>query len=279
MVLLLFSRSLTRSAIAPVAARTSQLATLSVVARRTLFATRQLNTPPAKASEDTTKKTHRKTAEKKPSGGKRAAPAKRGRPPKNPGALKEKQPKEEKQRVRIPKSLKPPKRAPGAYLLFYSSFVKTQPQGSTLENYRELTKRAGEIWQGYSMAEKQPFYDENEARKTQAQQEREEFFRKVSTSNLKQLNAIRKAQGKSRVRSKRRTSVPETAFLLFLRDFRNSPDAQALINETSPEQKDVVRTTIAAANRWRSMPTEDKAPYFERYKKAKEELKDEASDS
>lgn len=57
--------------------------------------------------------------------------------------------------VRIPKHLKPPKRAPGPYFLFYASFVKSQPQGSTLQEFQELSKRAGEIWRGYSMAEKQ----------------------------------------------------------------------------------------------------------------------------
>ncbi|KAH0828656.1 hypothetical protein J3R83DRAFT_3018 [Lanmaoa asiatica] len=276
MVLSFFARRVTLGAIVSVAARTAHPATLSVVTRRTLFATPQFNFPPAKASQRSGEETTRKTVEKKDSKGQRAAPAKRGRRLKT---IAERHEEQSKQRVRIPKILKPPKRAPGPYFLFYASFVKSQPRGSSLQEFQELSKRAGEIWRGYSMAEKQPFYDENEGRKAQAKQEREEFFRSTSLSDLKQLNAIRKAQGKTKFHSTRKASIPVTPFILFSNEFRDSPDGQALINETSPEKKYVVRAVVAAADRWRSMSPEEKAPYFERFRKAKEESKAEHVDS
>lgn len=93
----LFAKRLTISAVVSVAARTAHPATfpLSAVARRTLFATTQLNFPPAKAAESIAKKTTGKTAETK---GKRATPAKRGRPPKDTQqkSSKEKTPKKQR---------------------------------------------------------------------------------------------------------------------------------------------------------------------------------------
>lgn len=156
---------MTLGAIVPIAARTAYPATLSVVTRRTLFATPQFNLPLQRTAEKT-------TTEKKAIKDKRAVPAKRGRPPKKPAVDQKKQPKQEKQRgtyarivlhlarthyfqVRIPENLKPPKRAPGPYFLFYSSFAKSQPQASSLQDFQEISKRAGEIWRGYSMTEKQ----------------------------------------------------------------------------------------------------------------------------
>ncbi|KAF8547490.1 hypothetical protein OG21DRAFT_1607383 [Imleria badia] len=254
----LFTR---RFAIPSVAARPA------LVARRTLFASPLSNFPPAKAAKTTAKKT-----EKKPTKGTRTAPLKRGRPPKNPAEPRP--PKQEKaKRVRIPERLQPPKRAPGPYFLFYSSFVKSQSQASTLQDYQELSKRAGEIWRGYSIAEKQPFYDENEGRKAQARQEREKFFRNTSVSDLKKLNKMRKAQGKTKFHSTIKPSMPVTPFISFSNEFRNSSHGQAIINETSPEKRYTVRAVLAAADRWRSMSAEEKAPYFESFKKAKEELK------
>ncbi|KAG6373056.1 hypothetical protein JVT61DRAFT_7117 [Boletus reticuloceps] len=271
MVWSLLARRLTLGAVGSVAVRAAHPATLSIVTRRTLFATPQFNFPPAKASPSTAKTT-RKTAEKDAP----KVPARRGRPPKTaPKSSQGKKLKAEpkKQRVRVPKSLKPPKRAPGPYFLFYASFVKSQPRASTLPEFQEFSRRAGEIWRGYSMAEKQPFYDENEGRKAQAKQERDEFFRNTSLSDLKQLNAIRKAQGKTKFHLTKKPSIPVTPFILFSNEFRGSPEGQAIIEETSPEKRYTVRAVLAAAGRWRSMSTEEKAPYFERYKKAKEELK------
>jgi len=258
-------------AIASVAARAAHLPTFSVVARRTLFATSQLDFPTAKTSS---KKSTRQTSEKKASKGK--VTAKRGRPPKNVAKHEKKQLKPVKQRTRIPENLKPPKRAPSPYILFYSSFVKSQPKQTTLQEIQGLAKSAAEIWKGYSMAEKQPFYDESEVRKARAKQEREEFFRNTSTSELKQLNAIRKAQNKPKYHSTNKSSAPVSPFIQFSNEFRNSSDGQALINETSPEKRYPIRAVIAAANRWNSMSTEEKAPYFERFRQAKEELKAEA---
>lgn len=59
----------------------------------------------------------------------------------------------------------------------------------------------------------QPFYDENEAKKAQAKQERDEFFRTTSVSDLKKLNAIRKAQGKTKYRSTQKPPMPVTPFI------------------------------------------------------------------
>ncbi|KAN0082615.1 hypothetical protein V8E55_008410 [Tylopilus felleus] len=261
---------LTTRVIVSLTARTTRLATVSLVTRRTLFATPLLNFPPAKASQTTAKK----TAKKKETKGESVTPAKRGRPPKNPAeSHKKKQPNEKKQLVRVPKELKPPKRAPGPYFLFYASFIKSQPKVNSLQEVQELSKRASEIWRGYSIAEKQPFYDENEAKKAQAKQERDEFFRTTSVSDLKKLNAIRKAQGKTKYRSTQKPPMPVTPFISFSNEFRNSPDGQAIINDTAPEKKYTVRAVLAAADRWRSMSQEEKAPYFKRYTTEKEELK------
>ena len=77
------------SAFASLAPRTARPAAFALPTRRTLFATPQFNSPPAKPSKN---KTTRKTAETKVSKGE---PAKRGRPPKNPAKpLQEKQPKQ-----------------------------------------------------------------------------------------------------------------------------------------------------------------------------------------
>ncbi|KAG6370121.1 hypothetical protein JVT61DRAFT_12421 [Boletus reticuloceps] len=142
---------------------------------------------------------------------KKAKSSQEGKPPK-------------KQRVRVPKSLKPPKRAPGPYFLFYASFLKSQPQANSLHEFQEFSRRAGEIWRGYSMAEMQPFYDEHKARKAQAKQEREEIFRNTSLSDLKQLNAIRKAQGKTKFHLTKKSSIPVTLFILFSNEFRSSTE-------------------------------------------------------
>ncbi|KAG8221535.1 hypothetical protein J3R82DRAFT_1753 [Butyriboletus roseoflavus] len=271
MILSLFAKRMTLGTIVPVAARIAHPAKFSIITRRTLFATTQFN-----VSQETGEENTRKTVEKRAIKGERAAPVKRGRPP---SEHQKKKPKQEQQRVRIPKNLKPPKRAPGPYLLFYTSFLKSQPRASSLEEIHELTRRAGETWRGYSMAEKQPFYDENEARKAQAKEQREEFCRNTSQTDLKQLNAIRKVQGKPKFHAKKKASNPVSAYLLFSNEFRNSPDGQALINETSPEKSYVVRGVLAAANRWSSMSPEEKAPYFEKFRKAKEEREAEHADT
>jgi len=129
------------------------------------------------------------------------------------------------------------------------------------------------------MAERQPFYDESESRKVQAKQARDEFFSNTSLSDLKQLNAIRKAQGKSKFHYTKKTPLAVTPFILFSNEFRNTPDGQALIEKTSPEKRYPIRAVVAAGGRWRSMSSEEKAPYFERFKKAREELQAEQSDS
>lgn len=100
MALSLFARRVALGAIGSVAARTAHPATLSVVTRRTLFATPQFNVAPAdsEASQKTAKKTTRKAAGKKATRAKRATPAKRGRPPKKPADHQDKQPKQEKQK-------------------------------------------------------------------------------------------------------------------------------------------------------------------------------------
>lgn len=98
MVLSLLVKRMTLGTTVSVAARTAHPARFSIITRRTLFATPQSSSPPAKASQMTDEENTRKIAEKKATKGKRATLVKRGRPPKKIAEHQRKQPKPEKQR-------------------------------------------------------------------------------------------------------------------------------------------------------------------------------------
>ncbi|KIK95015.1 hypothetical protein PAXRUDRAFT_827416 [Paxillus rubicundulus Ve08.2h10] len=257
MVLSLLARHLTLGTTSTLAARVAFPAAPSVLTRRTFLATPHPEFPPATKKSDGAKTTSKKSTTTKTT--KKASSTKNVK-------------KDEKSKVTISKKDLPPKRPPGTFLLFFMSYLKSQPKAKTMEETQALAKRASEVWKTYSIAEKQPFYDENEVLKEQFQKERVEYFRNTSITTLKQINKSRRARGKVVVRRVTETPRPVTAFLRFVSDFRKSTDGQSIMTQTVPGKNHNIQLITAAGERWRSMTAEDQSPYFEQSRKAREEF-------
>ncbi|KAF8841536.1 hypothetical protein BDN67DRAFT_967125 [Paxillus ammoniavirescens] len=273
MVLSLLARHSTLGATATLAARVALPATPSVLTRRTFLATPHFEFPPAttkpEGAKTTSKKsTSTKTAEKATS----TKAAKTEKSPTKKGSSAKVAKKDEKPKATIPKKDMPPKRPPGSFLLFFISYLKSQPKVKTLEETQALSKRASEVWKTYSIAEKQPFYDEHEVLKEQFKKERIEYFRNTSITTLKEINKSRRARGKLAIRRVTDAPRPITAFLWFVSDFRKSTDGQSILTQTVPGKNHNVQLITAAGERWRSMSAEEQSPYFEKSRKAREEF-------
>ncbi|KAF9223178.1 hypothetical protein BS17DRAFT_782491 [Gyrodon lividus] len=266
MVLSLLARRLTLGATSTLAARVALPVTLSVLTRRSFLTTPHLQFPPAAKKSESTKTTSKKATSTETST-KVKSPAKKGRPAKKIAK------KDEKPKVRILRKDLPPKRPPGPYLLFYMSYLKSQSKSKGKEESQAFAKRASEIWKSYSIAEKQPFYDENEVLKEQSMKDREEYFRNTSITTLKEINKKRRAQGKPAIRRADEVPRPKTAFLWFVSDFRGSVDGQTVMKQTIPGKNPHVQLLVTAGERWRSMSAEEQSPYFEMSRKAREEFK------
>ncbi|KAF9240024.1 hypothetical protein BU15DRAFT_61655 [Melanogaster broomeanus] len=279
MVLSLITGRLTLGATVVLAARAALPAPFPVLTRRTFLTTPRSQFPVAKTSEGTAT-TSKKAAStsvsneaafpSKPSrpaegGVDEGTKAKRGRPA---GIGKGGKPK-----VLIPREDLPPKRAPGPYILFFRSYLMGQPKPANTAERRNNILRASEVWASLSMAEKQPFFDEHRDMSEQYYNNKEEYRRNTPASTLKLINKSRKARGKPKIRIRLVDTVrqPKNAFVWFMDEFRQSPEAKAIMNEAVAGKSYLPAVTKAGAERWRSMSADEKAPYFEMSKKSQED--------
>lgn len=84
----------------------------------------------------------------------------------------------------------PPKRAPGAYTIFYTKFVAKNVPSSTEHKFNVVAaaKEAASLWNNFSEHEKQAFKDEAETLKAEYEKKKEEYFKNVDPVILKEIN-------------------------------------------------------------------------------------------
>ncbi|KIJ62233.1 hypothetical protein HYDPIDRAFT_30503 [Hydnomerulius pinastri MD-312] len=267
MVLSILARRFALSTTTGLAAHAIAPATLTSLTRRTFLTTARVQNPPVATKAKSSKaKTTAKTTKKATSTKKGETKAKKVSKPA----------KEKDAKPIIPRILRaelPPKRPPGAYLLFYLSYLKSQPKSTSREQSQEHVKRAAEIWKTYTAAEKQPFVDENAVLVEQWTKDVEEFWQNKSISETKELNARRRLQGKPVFHHPNEVPRPMSSYMLFLQEFRDSPDAKAITSNPPDGRNASVAVVKAGAERWRSMSKAEQAPYVEKSERARAEYK------
>ncbi|KAG2148184.1 uncharacterized protein EDB93DRAFT_381296 [Suillus bovinus] len=241
-----------------------------VATRRTFFTTRLIQLPAAasKSASTTTKKTTKKTTATKAAPKKAKATKKVKSKPKS--ATKSKKTVEPSAPKRVPKSEQPPSRPPNGYLLFFSKLVQDRKgeMKDTLAT-QDLAKEAAVMWNGFTLAEKQPYYNEVEVLKKQYEEKLFDYWKTASPKTLREINARRKHDGRKKIHRPQQEhdyKRPKGAFFRFMEQFRQSDDGRA-IREAGDTATGRATVNIAreAGARWRAMSASDKAPYVEAY--------------
>ncbi|KAG0697870.1 hypothetical protein DFH29DRAFT_878404 [Suillus ampliporus] len=236
--------------------------------RRTFFTTRRIQLPVAasKSASTAVKKTKTKAAPKK------AKPTTKAKSkPKSRATPKEKiEPPRPKM---VPKSQRPPSRPPNAYLLFFSRLVQGQKDNiKSTTDTQAVAQQAAAAWKGFTLAEKQPFYDEVEVLKKQYEERLHDYWKTTPPQIVRKINARRKADGKKKIHRPRQEgdhTRPMGAFFRFIGNFRQSDDGRAIQEAGATiTGRGAVNVAREAGKRWRAMSASDKAPYMEASQKA-----------
>ncbi|KDQ51894.1 hypothetical protein JAAARDRAFT_210856 [Jaapia argillacea MUCL 33604] len=216
--------------------------------------------PAPKAKTATTKKPapKRKLAAKKPVKTKAKA---------NPGP----KPKPKKKVVVKPKRMViakedlPPKKPPGAYMLFGNRY-RQGLDADTLKDVTKVSKGMAEAWHALSEADKKVYHDENVILRGEYLKARQAYFERIDPTIIQELNKRRKAKGQRRVINPIKNSRPLTSYIRYIADFRATGEARA-IRDTSGGREMNVKLARAAGASWAAMSDAEKAPYVEAYHK------------
>ncbi|KIK42897.1 hypothetical protein CY34DRAFT_793265 [Suillus luteus UH-Slu-Lm8-n1] len=175
---------------------------------------------------------------------------------------------------RVPKSERPPVRSPSAYILFFSRLAKSR-KGEIkpgMTGIQDLSKEAAAMWNNMTIAEKKPYDDEVEILKIEYQKKLDEYWKTVSSTTIREINARREYEGRTKIHRPHQESAskrPKGSYLRFLEDFRRSDDGRAILEAgLTPTGRAVVNVARTAGERWRAMSASDKAPYVEAFQKA-----------
>ncbi|OAX43419.1 hypothetical protein K503DRAFT_779215 [Rhizopogon vinicolor AM-OR11-026] len=222
------------------------------------------------------KKTTKKAVAKKPvakkTAAKKAAPKKAKAKPR-PKAKVKKTVEKPALPKRVPKSEQPPSRPPNAYILFFTKLAQNNKENyKSIEDTQAASKQAAATWKGFTLAEKQPYYDEVEVLKKQYDEKLHEYWKNAPPQIVRKINARRTSDGKKKIHRPRQESDhprPMVPFFRFAQDFRQSPDGRAIKDAgvTSTGQP-TVNIAREAGTRWRTMSDSEKAPYVNAYQTA-----------
>ncbi|KAG1740997.1 hypothetical protein EDB19DRAFT_1828379 [Suillus lakei] len=230
--------------------------------RRTFVTTRRIQLPAAaskSASTTATKKTTKKTTATKAAPKKAKAATKATSKPKSTATSKKTV--ERPPPKRVPKSEQPPSRPPNAYLLFFSRLV--QDHKGDIKNTADtqgVAKQAAAAWNGFTLAEKQPYYNEVEVLKKQYEEKLNDYWKTTPSQMVRKINARRTYDGKNKIHRPRQESDykrPKGPFFRFIENFRQSDDGRAI------QEAGATATGRGAVNVAR-----EAAPYVEAYQKA-----------
>lgn len=247
-----------------------------VATRRTFFTTRRIQLPAAasKSASTPAKKTAKKTTKKTTAT--KAAPKKAKATKEAKSKPKSKAiPKKTVERPppkRVPKSEQPPSRPPNGYLLFFSRLVQGRRNDiKTAMDTQDLAKEAATMWNGFTLAEKQPYYNEVEVLKKQYEEKLDEYWKSASPKTLREINARRKHDGRNKIHRPHQENHykrPKGPFFRFIEHFRQSDDGRTIQEAgVTATGRGAVNVAREAGVRWRAMSASDKAPYVEAYQK------------
>ncbi|KAG1768918.1 hypothetical protein EV702DRAFT_979182 [Suillus placidus] len=235
--------------------------------RRTFFTTRCIQLPAAASkstSTTTTKKTTKKTIATK-AAPKKAKTTTEAKPKLKSTATSKK--------TRVPKSEQPPSRPPNAFLLFFSRLVQDRRGDiKTTVDTQGMAKEAAATWNGFTLAQKQPYYNEVEVLKKQYEEKLHDYWKTASPETVRKINARRKHDGRNKIHRPHQENDnkrPKGPFFRFIENFRQSDDGRAIQEAgATATGRGAVNVARKAGERWRAMSASDKAPYVEAYQKA-----------
>ncbi|KAG1742588.1 hypothetical protein EDD22DRAFT_958918 [Suillus occidentalis] len=241
--------------------------------RRTFFTTRRIQLPAA-ASKGASTTTTKKTTAKKAAPKKAKVTAKAKSKPKST-ATDEKTVKRSTPR-RVPKSERPPLRPLTAYFVFFLEQLKNRKADmNSMTDTRNLASQCSAIWKNFTIAEKQPYYDEAAILKKQYEEKQDEYWKTASSKTVREINARRIHEGRQKIhrpQQERASKRPKGPYMRFWDDFRQTGDARAILEAgTTPTGNAIVNIAREAGQRWRAMSASDKAPYMEAFQKARTE--------
>ncbi|KAG1883795.1 hypothetical protein F4604DRAFT_264111 [Suillus subluteus] len=246
-----------------------------VATRRTFFTTRRIQLPVAASKSASTKTTKKKTTKKTPAT--KAAPKKvkatteAKSKPKSTAISKKTV--ERPPPKRVPKSEQPPSRPPNAYLLYFSKLVQERRGDikSTMDT-QDMAKKAAVTWNNFTLAEKQPYYNEVEVLKKQYEEKLDDYWKTATPKTVRKINARRKHDGRNKIHRPHQENDykrPKGPFFRFIEMFRRSDDGRAIQEAgTTATGRGAVNVARVAGERWRAMSASDKAPYVDAYQKA-----------
>ncbi|KAG2068274.1 hypothetical protein BDR04DRAFT_1103597 [Suillus decipiens] len=240
--------------------------------RRTFFTTRRIQLPAAASKSTSTKttKTTKKTTATKAAPKKAKATTKAKSKPKS--TITSKKTVERAPPKRVPKSEQPPPRPPNAYLLFFSTLIKERRGNiKSVMDTQGLAKEAAAKWNSFTLAEKQPYYNEVEVLKKQHEEKQHEYWKNASLITVRKINARRKHDGRTKIHrphQERHDKRPKGPFFRFIEMFRQSDDGRAIQEAgTTDTGRGTINVAREAGKRWRAMSTSEKAPYVEAFQK------------
>ncbi|KAG2346618.1 hypothetical protein BDR05DRAFT_878399 [Suillus weaverae] len=174
---------------------------------------------------------------------------------------------------RVPKSEQPPSRPPNAFLLFFSRLVQDRRGDiKTTVDTQGIAKEAAATWNGFTLAQKQPYYNEVEVLKKQYEEKLHDYWKTASPETVRKINARRKHDGRNKIHRPHQENDykrPNGPFFRFIENFRQSDDGRAIQQAgATATGRGAVNVAREAGERWRAMSASDKAPYVEAYQKA-----------
>lgn len=164
-------------------------------------------------------------------------------------------------------------RPPNAYLLYFSKVVRDRRGDiKTTTDTQDIAKQAALAWNNFTLAEKQPYYNEVEVLKKQYEEKLHDYWKTTSPKTVRKINARRKHDGRNKIHRPQQVDDykrPKGPFFRFIDMFRQSDDGRAIQEAgTTTTGRGAVNVVREAGERWRAMSASDKAPYVEAYQKA-----------
>ncbi|KAG2365832.1 hypothetical protein BDR07DRAFT_1353263 [Suillus spraguei] len=136
---------------------------------------------------------------------------------------------------------------------------------------QDLAKEAAAKWNGFTLAEKQPYYNEVEVLKKQHEEKLHEYWKTTSPLTVRKINARRKHDGRTKIHrpsQERDNKRPKGPFFRFIEMFRQSGDGRAIQEAgTTATGRGTINVAREAGQRWRAMSASEKAPYVEAFQK------------
>ncbi|KAK7434670.1 hypothetical protein VKT23_020078 [Stygiomarasmius scandens] len=189
---------------------------------------------------------------------------------KNPAAKKSAQKKTPTKRVAAKKPKKPtfdrtlmtpPKRPSSPYFIFNTERFRAA-NIKNLDEAKVVAKETSDLWKSMSDGEKQVYSEKSVLARAEYLKAYEEWYKSLPRGYFLEINKRRVAKGKSRLH--RPTTLPKSPsppWTAFMKEYRAKRGITGRFTESLPE--------IHSA--WKSLPEDEKAVYYKRYKDAREE--------